>query len=339
MASPEFALRGPVGGVGGLGDKLGRLSWLLLLLLTAAASVGFMLLFSAANGNIDPWASRQMVRFGAGVVVLIIVAMVDIRFWMSLAYPAYFGALVMLVAVEFIGVTGMGAQRWLDLGPFVVQPSEFMKIAMVLALARYLHGLEPQQVSHPLRLLPSIFIIFAPVALVLKQPDLGTALLLLAGGCMLLFLAGLSWRIVIAGVLAGLSAMAVGWRFLEPYQQQRVLTFLDPESDPMGSGYHIMQSKIAFGSGGVFGKGFLQGTQSHLNFLPEKQTDFILPILAEEMGFVGAIGLLGLYLMILGYGLSIAIRSRHHFGRLVTLGVLITFLLYILINTSMVMGL
>lgn len=324
---------------GKLTVKLRNMSWILLILIGAVAVFGFALLYSAAGGNWDPWASRQAVRFLAGLFVLVVVALIDIRFWMAVAYPAYLAALVMLIAVEFIGVTGMGAQRWLDVGPFVVQPSEFMKITMVLALARYLHGMEPDEVSSPLKLLGGLMIIMAPVGLVLKQPDLGTSVLLMAGGCGVLFMAGLSWRVTIAGVIAGLVAAAVGWRFLKPYQQQRVLTFLDPESDPMGAGYHILQSKIAIGSGGLFGKGFLEGTQSHLNFLPEKQTDFIFTALAEELGLVGGLVLLGLYLLILGTGMVIALTCKHHFGRLVTVGVLMTFFLYILINTSMVMGL
>ena len=325
---------------GGLvSQKLKEVTWPFLLLIAVVAGFGFVLLFSAANGQFDPWASRQIVRFVFGLIILLAVAVVDIRVWMSLAYPAYAVTLVALVAVEFIGVKGMGAQRWLDLGPFVVQPSEFMKIAMVLALARHLHSLTLEQVSRPVTLLPSLFMIVAPVALVLKQPDLGTAMLLLAGGCIVLFIAGLSWRIVIAGVVASLGALVVGWRFLAPYQKQRVLTFLDPENDPMGSGYHILQSKIAFGSGGVFGKGFLEGTQNRLDFLPEKHTDFIFVTLGEEFGLLGTMSLLFLYFLIVVYGLRIALSSENQFGRLLAMGVLVTFILYIIINTGMVMGL
>ena len=209
----------------------------------------------------------------------------------------------------------------------------------MLALARYFHGVKAEHVSRLLSLVPALALIGVPFALVVVQPDLGTGMLLALGGSGILFVAGLSWRIIFAVVAMGAAAVPVAWGFLHDYQKQRVFTFLDPSLDPLGAGYHITQSKIAFGSGGIFGKGFMQGTQSHLNFLPEKQTDFIFTMFSEEFGLIGGVTLLALYLMILAYGLSIALRSRNHFGRLVAFGVLMTFLLYIAINTSMVMGL
>lgn len=334
-------------------QKLHEINWLLLFTVIAISLIGVAMLYStsttpeglngepASRGSFEPWASRQLLRFGIGLIVMLVIGLVDIRWWMKLAYPAYGVALVLLLGVEFYGVTGMGAQRWVEL-PVVgvrLQPSEIMKIAMVLALARYIHGLGDDDISRVRGLAPAVFIIVVPALLVLRQPDLGTALLLLAGGFIILFLAGLSWRILGGvGVLA-IVAAGVGWQFLKDYQQQRVLTFLDPESDPMGSGYHILQAKIAMGSGGVFGKGYLQGTQSQLNFLPEKHTDFIFTMLSEELGLAGGIFLLVLYLIVLARGTSIALSSRHHFGRLVAMGVMATFLLYIVINTAMVMGL
>jgi rod shape determining protein RodA len=257
----------------------------------------------------------------------------------ALAYPAYFVALILLVLVDLFGHTGMGAQRWLDLGLFSIQPSELAKITLVLALARYYHGLKIEQVSSFLYLIPPALMIAAPVALVFAQPDLGTGVLLTATGAMLVFLAGLSWRFILPAVAGVLGAIPVAWQFLHGYQRARILSFLNPESDPLGRGYHILQSKIALGSGGVFGKGFLHGTQSHLNFLPEKQTDFIFTMFAEEFGLIGCVTLLAFYLMILAYGLSIAQRSRSHFGRLTAMGILLIVLLYVVINTSMVMGL
>jgi len=241
--------------------------------------------------------------------------------------------------VEVAGDIGMGAQRWISVGALNLQPSELMKIAMVLALARYFHGLRIEDVSNIFRLIPPIVMIALPVALVVRQPDLGTAILLLAGGASLVFLAGINWWYIIGGVTASVAAIPIGWQFLADYQRNRVLTFLDPERDPLGAGYHILQSKIALGSGGVFGQGFLQGTQSHLNFLPEKQTDFIFTMLAEEFGLVGALGLLGLYVVVLAIGVITAVRCYSQFGRLVAMGVSVTLFLYVFINAAMVMGL
>jgi len=319
--------------------KLMDLNLILLLLICTIACVGFAMLYSVADGNWDPWASRQMVRFGLGFLALIVVAMIDIRVWLNLAYPAYVVSLVLLVWVEVAGDIGMGAQRWISLGPLNLQPSELMKIALVLALSRYFHGISTEDVSKPLRLIPPLMMIAIPVALVVRQPDLGTAILLLAGGGALVFLAGINWWYIISGAVAAIAAIPIGWQFLQDYQRNRVLTFLDPERDPLGAGYHILQSKIALGSGGVFGQGFLQGTQSHLNFLPEKQTDFIFTMLAEEFGLVGALGLLGLYVAVLGIGVATAIRCRSQFGRLMAMGVCVTLFLYVFINAAMVMGL
>ena len=319
--------------------KLMDLNLILLLLICTIACVGFAMLYSVADGNWDPWASRQMVRFALGFLALIVVAMIDIRVWLNLAYPAYVMSLVLLVWVEVAGDIGMGAQRWISLGPLNLQPSELMKIALVLALSRYFHGMSTEDVSRPLRLIPPLMMIAIPVALVVRQPDLGTAILLLAGGGALVFLAGINWWYIISGTAAAIAAIPIGWQFLQDYQRNRVLTFLDPERDPLGAGYHILQSKIALGSGGVFGQGFLQGTQSHLNFLPEKQTDFIFTMLAEEFGLVGALGLLGLYVAVLGIGVATAIRCRSQFGRLMAMGVCVTLFLYVFINAAMVMGL
>jgi len=320
-------------------SKVADLNWGLLFLVCLVATVGFAMLYSVADGNWDPWASRQMIRFAVGLAVLLVVAVVDLRVWMSLAYPAYAAALLLLVGVEVAGEIGMGAQRWLALGPINLQPSELMKIALVLALARYFHSMTLDEVSRPVRLIIPFLMILIPVALVVKQPDLGTSLLLLAGGFGIVFLAGINWWYIFGGVAAGLAAIPIGWQFLADYQKNRVLTFLSPERDPLGTGYHILQSKIAIGAGGVFGQGFMQGTQSHLNFLPEKQTDFIFTMLSEEFGLAGSMGLLSLYIAILAIGVLTALRARAHFGRLVAMGVCITLFLYVFINAAMVMGL
>ena len=322
-----------------LGEKIIQLPWALALMIGLLASAGFAMLYSAASGSMDPWASRQLVRFGLGAAMMLVVALIDIRVWLRLAYPLYFAAFASLVAVEVVGFTGMGAQRWIDLGVIQLQPSEIMKVAMVLALARYFHGPTLDEVWRPAQLFVPLLIILAPAGLVLRQPDLGTALMLVMVGGAMLFIAGVRlWKfgIVLAG---GLACVPVVWQSLRGYQRERILTFLDPERDPLGAGYHILQSKIALGSGGLWGKGFLQGTQSHLNFLPERQTDFIFTMLAEEFGLAGGLGLLALYLLVLVHCTAIGLVSRNHFGRLLALGLTTNLFLYVFINIAMVMGL
>ncbi len=322
-----------------IGRKLWQIHWFFIVLLTTVAGMGVAMLYSAANGSLEPWASRHLLRYGVGLSFLVTVALIDVRLWMRWAYVIYGLALVLLAAVEVVGNVGMGAQRWISLGFFNIQPSEVMKIAIVLALARYFHSAGPEDVSRLSFLVVPLLIIAAPAALVLRQPDLGTAVMLMMVGGALFFLAGVRlWMFASVG-LAVVAAVPVVWRFLHDYQRQRVITFFNPESDPLGSGYHIIQSKIALGSGGLFGRGFLQGTQSHLNFLPEKQTDFVFTMLAEEFGLVGGLVLIGMYVLILAYGFAMSLRSRNQFGRLVGMGVTVTVFLYVFINTAMVMGL
>ncbi|NKB48597.1 MAG: rod shape-determining protein RodA [Alphaproteobacteria bacterium] len=311
----------------------------MVVMISLIAGIGFAMLFSAANGDLSPWASRQMVRFGVGVVMMLVIAVIDIRFWLKVSYALYGLSFILLATVEVMGSVGMGAQRWLDLTVIQLQPSETMKIVLVMALARYFHGLEADDAGRARYLILPLILIAAPMALVLRQPDLGTAGVLGLIGLAMLWLAGTRvWQFLVVGG-AGLAAIPIGWQFLHGYQKQRVLTFLNPESDPLGAGYHIMQSKIALGSGGLFGKGFLSGTQSHLNFLPEKQTDFIFTMLAEEFGLVGGTALIGLYAMLIGYCIFIAFRCRSQFARLLAMGLVVNFFLYVFINIAMVMGL
>jgi len=287
----------------------------------------------------SPWASRQMVRFGVGVVLMLVIAVIDIRFWLKVSYALYGISLILLATVEVMGSVGMGAQRWLDLTIIQLQPSETMKIALVIALARYFHGLEADDAGRARYLIVPLILITAPMALVLRQPDLGTAGVLGLIGITMLWLAGARvWQFMLVGG-AAIAAVPIGWQFLHGYQKQRLLTFLNPENDPLGAGYHIMQSKIALGSGGMFGKGFLSGTQSHLNFLPEKQTDFIFTMLAEEFGLIGGTGLVALYALLIGYCIYIAFRCRSQFARLLAMGLVANFFLYVFINIAMVMGL
>ncbi|MBU0725417.1 MAG: rod shape-determining protein RodA [Alphaproteobacteria bacterium] len=322
-----------------LGQKLLQMNWMLILLLIVICTVGFAMLYSAANGNWQPWAVRQMMRFSAALGLMVIIALIDVRFWMRWAYVIYLGALALLVVVEVAGDIGMGAQRWIDLGVIQLQPSEVMKVALILGLARYFHGVGHEETARPLMLLLPIAMIGAPALLVLKQPDLGTAGMLIMAGTALLFLAGVRiWKFLLVGGI-GLACIPIAWGLLREYQKNRILTFLNPENDPLGAGYHIIQSQIALGSGGVFGKGFLQGSQSHLQFLPEKQTDFIFTMLAEEFGLAGATGLIGLYVLVICYGFAIALRARSQFARLLALGLTVNFFLYFFINIAMVTGL
>jgi rod shape determining protein RodA len=320
-------------------EKLWQINWVVVLLLCATAGVGFAMLYSAGNGSFEPWASRQMVRFGIGITMLIGIALIDLKFWYRYAYAIYLCALILLAAVEFAGFGAMGAQRWINLGVIQLQPAEVMKIALLLALARYFHAANAIDLGRILYLAFPILLVGAPTVLMIRQPDLGTALMLAAAGGAVFFLAGVRLWMFGVALTAFLAAVPVAWHFLHGYQKKRILTFLDPGSDPLGSGYHILQSKIALGSGALFGKGFLQGTQSHLNFLPEKQTDFIFTMLAEEFGLAGGLGLLGLYFFLLAYSVGISLRARCQFGRLLGMGVTVTFFLYLFINIGMVMGL
>lgn len=322
-----------------LGAKIRMINWGLVLLVCIISAIGVALLYSAAGGQWDPWAKAQLIRFIPGFVVMLVIALVDVRLWLKSAYFIYCAVLALLVAVEIMGHIGMGAQRWINLGFFVLQPSELMKPALTLALARYFHGLTLDQIGRPLLLIPPLALVLLPVGLVLLQPNLGTALLLILGSGAIFFAAGVRlWKFILA-IAAGLSAIPIGWEFLHDYQRQRVYTFLDPETDPLGAGYNILQSKIALGSGGLFGKGFMMGSQSQLMFLPEKHTDFIFVVLAEEFGMAGALVLLFLYVLLLIYGIVITLSCRNQFGRLVGVGLTTSFSLYMFVNVAMVMGL
>ncbi len=319
--------------------KLKHLNWVLVALILMIASIGFAALYSAAGGSFDPWASRQMARFGIGFVMMIMIALVDIRWWFRLAWPAYLIGFVLLIIVEFMGRMGGGAERWIDLGFMQIQPSELMKIAVIMVLARYFHSAGAEDMKRILFLIPAVLIMLAPVGMVLLQPNLGTALIIMVDTVAMLFMAGAPIWMFLAGIGAVGAAIPVAWHFMHDYQKQRVMTFLDPESDPLGAGYHITQSKIAIGSGGMNGKGFLNGSQSHLNFLPEKQTDFIFTLWVEEFGLIGGVFLLVLLALLFIYGIWMAVRVKHNFGKYLCLALMINFSLYAFINISMVMGL
>lgn len=326
--------------------KLLHLHWPLILILTAIAAIGFMMLYSVAGGSFTPWSEAQIQRFGIGIAAMMIVAMTPIWFWRNMSVLAFVFSLALLVFVEFFGSTGMGAQRWIDLGFMRLQPSEVAKIALVMLLAAYYDWLPVTKTSRPLWVIVPVLIILVPTAMVLRQPDLGTALLLMIAGGTVMFAAGVHWAYFASVIAAGAGAIVAvfesrgtSWQLLENYQYRRIDTFLNPASDPLGAGYHITQSKIALGSGGWTGRGFMQGTQTRLNFLPEKHTDFIFTTLAEEFGFLGASSLLMLYILVIVFCLFAALRMTDRFSSLLVIGISMTFFLFFAVNMSMVMGL
>jgi rod shape determining protein RodA len=323
-------------------DDLGNAPWLLVLVLSGLAVLGTAMQVSTNASNLaeGEMAARHAIRFGAALAMLFVLALVPLRLWSWAAWPAYIVSLLLLVGVELFGSTAGGAQRWLDVGPIRVQPSEFMKIALILALARYYHGMSVEQTSRLLSHVPALLIIAAPTALVFHQPDLGTSLMLASSGLAVIFFAGLPWRVIIVALVMMTAAIPVAYQFvLKDYQRERVLTFLSPERDPLGAGYHIQQAKIAIGSGGLYGKGYLEGSQSQLDYIPEQHTDFIFTVIAEELGFVGSMGLLLGFAASLFLSLMIASRCRSNFGRLAAGGAVVTIAFYVLVNLAMVMGL
>jgi rod shape determining protein RodA len=326
--------------------KVLYLNWPLVALLIAVGCYGFLMLYSIAGGNLRPWADPQMKRFALGLAIMFFVAFVPLWFWRSIAGLAYVISVLLLLGVEFFGTIGMGAKRWLVIGPFRLQPSELAKITTIMALAAYYDWLSLKKVSHPLWVAVAAAIALLPALLVLRQPDLGTALLIALGGGVVIFAAGVHWGYfaaiigsAIGLVTAVMSSRGTDWQLLKNYQFRRIDAFLDPTLDPLGAGYHINQSMIALGSGGWSGRGFMEGTQARLNFLPEKHTDFIFTTLAEEFGFVGASSLLLLYMLVIGVCLLTAIRTTNRFGALLVMGVIGTFFLYFAVNMAMVMGL
>lgn len=326
--------------------KIFFMNWGLVLLLVAAASIGFLMLYSVAGGQWDPWASAQIKRFGLGLALMFVVAIIPIWFWRNVSVVAYIGSLILLIVVAYFGSVGMGAQRWIDLGFMRLQPSELCKITLVMVLAAYYDWLPAERVSNPIWVIFPIIIILIPVGMVVTQPDLGTSLLLLFGGGAVMFLAGVHWAYFVSviamgagGIVAIFQSRGQTWQLLNDYQYRRIDTFLDPASDPLGAGYHITQSKIALGSGGWAGRGLMQGTQTRLNFLPEKHTDFIFTTLAEELGFIGGMSLLVIYLLILAFCWISAAQNKDRFSTLLIMGVGVTFFLFFAVNMSMVMGL
>lgn len=322
-----------------LKEKFFNINFGFVICIMLLAAIGILTLYSAANGSWTPWAAKQAVRFGVSLLLMLLLALLDVKVYLKYAYVAYFLVLFLLIVVEVAGHVGMGAQRWVDLKFFKLQPSELMKITLVLVLAKYFHNCTLNKLETVRGILAPLFMALFPAALIIMQPDLGTALMLMFTTMIIFFVVGVQWwKFAVLG--GGAMALApIAWHFLHDYQKNRVLTFLNPERDPLGTGYHIIQSKIALGSGGIFGKGFLNGTQSHLNFLPEKHTDFIFTMLSEEFGMIGGIVIILLNLIIIAYGFMFAFRTTSYFGKLVIIGLNTNYFMYIFINIAMVLGL
>ena len=323
-----------------LSQKLEQLNWLLISLIIILAFVGFLMLYSAGGGSFKPWLVRQLGFFCIFFPLMIFIAVTDIKIWFRASYVFYAIALTLVIIVDIMGHNAMGATRWFRVGSLTIQPSEIMKVCTVFALARYFYSIEAEEIGRVKFIIAPLAMIAVPAFFIFYQPDLGTATILIMVGVSILFLAGVKiWKFISVGAVT-LAAVPFAWHFLlYDYQKQRVLTFLNPNNDPLGSGYNIIQSKIAIGSGGLFGKGYLNGTQGQLNFLPEKQTDFIFTMLSEELGFLGSFFTIAVYCAIIGIGISIAMKTKHQYGRLLVMGVINIFFIHMFINMGMGMGL
>ena len=326
-----------------LSQKIDQLNWLLISLIVSLAFIGFFMLYSAAGGSFNPWLTRQLIFFCLLFPIMILIAITDIKLWFKFAYVFYIIALAMVIMVDVmdqLGHNAMGATRWFRIGSIKIQPSEIMKVCLVFALSRYFYSIEAENIGRIKFVIPPLLMIAIPAGFIFHQPDLGTAFILTAVGILVLFMAGVKmWKFVSVGLITAIAIPFV-WHFLlHDYQKKRIFTFLDPTHDPLGSGYNIIQSKIAIGSGGIFGKGFLEGTQGQLDFLPEKQTDFIFTMLSEELGFIGGTFTILLYGAVIAICINIAMKTKHQFGRLFVIGIVNIFFIHMFINIGMVMGL
>ena len=319
--------------------KLYKLNFLLIFIIILLTSIGVAALYSAADGNFNPWAKRHLIRFTALFILMILIALIDIKFIFKYSYYIFFIFLILLFSVEIIGTFGKGAERWIRVFGISIQPSEIIKIGIILSLAKYYHSIKFENIGFLKHLIIPSLVIIIPFILVLIQPDLGTSLNILLLGVIIMFISGVRiWKFIL-GIFISLISFPFLWNFIKPYQQKRILSFLNPESDPLGQGYQLIQSKIALGSGALTGKGFLQGTQSYLEYLPEKQTDFIFTLIGEEFGYIGTIFILLLYFILILTCFYISIRSIHFFGKVLSLGIASNLFLYVLLNMSMVTGL
>ena len=319
-------------------EKIKKLNYLFLFIILIISTIGFLALFSASNGSLDPWAKKQIIRFIICFVLLISISLIDIKILYKYTYIIFFLSFLLLASVEIAGTFGLGAKRWIRIFGISIQPSELIKITIILALSKYYHNLKFENIGKVISVVFPLIVILSSCAFVLIQPDLGTTIIILLLGTIIMFVAGTKiWKFVLS-LLVFLISLPIFWNNLKPYQHKRVLSFLDPESDPLGAGYHSIQSKIAIGSGGFWGKGLFAGTQSRLNFLPEKHTDFIFSVFAEETGFFGVILLISLFTFIILKGLNIAFRAADRFGFFLSLGLIISIAFYIIFNIGMTVG-
>ena len=320
-------------------DKIKEISIFLVILLLATFLFGLLALYSVADANFDPWARNHLIRFIISAILFLIISLIDIKLILKLAYPLFFLNILALVLIMFIGTETYGATRWIRIAGISLQPSEFIKVSLILCLAKYYHSFPIIEASNFSRMVIPAIITLVPVGLVIIQPDLGTSIIILIGAGSIFWIVGINYKYFITAFLLVCASIPVGWQYLHNYQKERVFTFFNPERDPLGNGYHILQSKIALGSGGFSGKGYLEGTQSHLNFLPEMHTDFIFTMYGEEFGFIGTFLLLIIYLSIILVSFNLAIKSRSNFGKYVSCGLIFLFFSHVFINIGMVMGL
>ena len=320
-------------------DKIFALDFPLIFLILLLGAISLFAMYSTEQGKFGYYTQSHLYRFSIFFIVFIIVAFLRIQFWSKSAYLFYFIILILLFAVDFYGVTSQGSKRWINLFFINLQPSELMKVALIVFLARYYNNIPSEHVSNIKHIILPFFALVVPVFLVASQPDLGTAILIAVGGCAVIWLVGFRIKFFLYSFFILICLIPIGISFLKPYQKSRILTFFDPERDPLGAGYQIIQSKIAVGSGGIFGKGFLQGSQSYLDYLPEKHTDFIFTLFAEEFGFVGSVTLLLIYVLIIYRIIAIGNQSKSYFARLYCLSFAAAFFSYVAINMSMVLGL
>ena len=321
-----------------LTNFLHRINWFFILLLLSISSVGVVLLYSIAGGSWDPWASNQIIRILLGLIVVILISLVNIQFWYKLSSPLYLFSIFLIFLTFFLGKEVSGAKRWIDLYFFSFQPAEITKVFVILVLAKYFHSIKLQSYDIKQKIFFPLFILFIPVFLIFKQPDLGTALIIFFSGMIVLFLSGIQIKTFVLSGIGGLISLPVLWTFLEGYQKARIINFFDQQSNILGANYHITQSKIALGSGGFFGKGFLEGTQSRLNFIPEMETDFIFSVLGEEFGFIGILFLFFLYFILICWTMKMSLESKNYFSKIFGISFIGTFFLIIFINIGMVTG-
>ena len=321
-----------------INNILSRINWFFIIILILISSIGIALLYSIAGGSWEPWASNQIIRISIGLLVLILVSFVHVRVWYRYANYFYLFSIFLILITLFFGKEVSGATRWINLYFFSFQPAELVKIFILLALAKYFHSIKLQSHDIKQRIFFPLLILLIPVFFVFKQPDLGTALIIFFSGIIVLFLSGVNIKTFVLSGIGGLISLPILWTFLKDYQKSRIINFLDQQSNTLGANYHITQSKIALGSGGFFGKGFLEGSQSHLNFIPEMETDFIFSVLGEEFGFLGVMILFFLYFLLIAWALKVSFESKNYFSKIFGISFVASFFIVIFVNIGMVTG-